>query len=136
RVGRDADLEMAHIRVKCALENALLGALTGEDDPSGRQPSQQVLQRGGVEHAVPHLQQGPATVIWHDRADQIGAGAVQRRAYDIAELGGEVTVIVVDIDQVDVVAVAGLGDELGQRIEDRLHVRGDRKSTRLNSSHV
>src|SRR3954467_314564 len=48
----DDHLEVPHVGVKRAVENALFGDLAREDDPVDAELAEQILQRGRIERAV------------------------------------------------------------------------------------
>ena len=58
------------------------------------------------------------TLVGHDRLDQIRMLALECRPDDVVVVGAEVTVVVVDLGQVDVVAFPGHRDEPDHRIDD------------------
>jgi hypothetical protein len=104
------------------VENALLGDLTGEDQLAGLEPTEQIVQRAGVERAMAHLEQVQATFLRRDGRDEVWPPAVQRRVENVAEIGSEIAVVVVDVNQVDVVAVTGPCGQCSQRVDDVCHV--------------
>jgi hypothetical protein len=61
-----------------------------------------------------------------NRFDQFGVLPVESLAHDIFAGGGEVAVVVVDIDQVDVVATAYPVDQTRQRFDDLGDAAGQR----------
>ena len=68
RIRRDHDGEMPDVGVERGVEDALLGDLPGEDQPLGVQPSEQIVQRGGVEGTVPR----PWSEQWQPFCGTIG----------------------------------------------------------------
>ena len=55
---------------------------------------------------------------WDYRPDEVGAFTFERLADEVVLAGGEVAVVVVDVDEVDIVAFLRLCDEPDQRIDD------------------
>ena len=117
-VWRYDHVEVSDIGVERAVQNALLGYLSGEHHPASTEPPKQVVQGRGVEDAVANFGQESAVPGGDNWFHQIGAFSGQGRADDVTRLGGEVSVVVVDVDQVDVVALADTRDEVGQRLDD------------------
>jgi hypothetical protein len=55
--------KMPDVCVQRGVEDALLGHLPGEDQPLRLQPPEQIVQRCGVERAVPHLDEKTAGMV-------------------------------------------------------------------------
>jgi len=72
---------------------------------------------------VPDLLEEQRTLVGRDRLDQIRVLAVQCRSDEVLVVGGEITVVVVDVDEVDVVAFPGHPNEPDHRIDDLGDVR-------------
>ena len=121
--GGHDDLKVAHVGVQRGVEDALLGHLSGEDHRLVSSWSQQVRQRRRVERAVADLLQEPHTVLGHDRLDEVAPLTLERLTDQVLLVGGEVAVVVVDIDEVDIVAFACLGDEPGDGLDDVFDAR-------------
>ena len=94
-VGRYRDLEVAHVSVDGAVEDALLGHLSGQHDPADVDALQQILERGREEHAVAGLEHEHVVVGGEHGLHQVGMPAVERRAHQLLRGCVPVAVVVV-----------------------------------------
>jgi hypothetical protein len=60
-----------HVGIQRGVQNALLGDLTRQDQPRRIEPAEQVVQRTGVERAMPYFQQPEAVSVWRYRCYQV-----------------------------------------------------------------
>ena len=62
-------------------------------------------------------------LVRHDRFDEVRPRTLQRRPDDVVVVGGEIAVVVVDVDEVDVVALARRSDDSDHRVDDLGDIR-------------
>src|SRR6476660_8448291 len=110
-VFRHDHMEMPDVGVQRGVEDALLSDLTGQDQSVWLELTQQICQRCRVEGAVSHLLQEQFPGLRHYWLNEVGPLTFECLADQILLVGGEVAVVVIDVDDVDVVALARRRDQ-------------------------
>ena len=90
---------------RALLEDALFGDLSGENDAATTHPAQQIVHRRRVE-ALWRTFVETGNPAGNKRLHEVRSLPVQRRGDDGIAIGGEVAVVVVDVDDVDIAAFA------------------------------
>ena len=121
RIRRHHHVEVPDIPVQSAAEDALFGHLPGANDPAATHPTEQIVHRRRVKDAVPDLGQELTITLGHNRFDEVWPFPIERVGDDGISIGGEVAIIVVGIDDVDIVTVIRTPYEIPERGYDAAH---------------
>ena len=120
--GGNDDLVAAQVRIQRGVEDALLGDLADEHDALDLLDLEQVVDRGLVVDRVPAFREERDAADRCDRLDELGTLALARALDEIVALQVPAVVVVVDVDEHHVVALArGIAqfDDLRQLLSDR-----------------
>ncbi len=100
-IADDGDLEVAYVGVQRAVEDALLGHLAGEDQMVDVLLPEQILQRRLVEDRVARLNDEEDVAVGLDGLDELRMSALLGQRDELLAGGVPVSVVVVDVDDVD-----------------------------------